>query len=456
MSGYRYAATERIYSFLISARCRRDTVTASDLADLTFAFTSTATISYISPDYDYSDTWIMEADAAPASTLPYPPIHRDKKFVVLSDWLVGPQHVLSSAVGHGSWRLLDVIVCSAPSNNSNSLIQTFWARFVHSMHLGVVRIGTQETNPANMFSSALILDFDEPYMRENWAFDVLSAAIFGLDQSSNKSIFQWEGRHSYRASFVPDKMARTTPQTVHFRLRGCWIYLIYMTDNLGYGAEKRRQGNLDILSGKVTFRDEFRRMLASVVANGHTFDHCKEVLKQNISLDTGFKDFYEYCKAHDIPVVIISSGMAPLIRAVLSNLIGEADAKDIEIVSNDVDIFPDGKWEIKYRTRAGGGYGHDKSQAILPYRDLSDPPVVFFFGDGVSDMSAARHADVLFVKQKEGADNDLAAFCRREGIPHILFEDFGHALGAVRSVVEGAKSVTEVLAIGRATKAAAH
>ncbi len=27
-------------------------------------------------------------DPAPESTLPYPPIHKDKKFVVLSDWLV--------------------------------------------------------------------------------------------------------------------------------------------------------------------------------------------------------------------------------------------------------------------------------------------------------------------------------------------------------------------------------
>ena len=27
-----------------------------------------------------------------------------------------------------------------------------------------------------------------------------------------------------------------------------------MTDELGYGLEKRRQGNLDILAGKVTFR----------------------------------------------------------------------------------------------------------------------------------------------------------------------------------------------------------
>jgi 2-hydroxy-3-keto-5-methylthiopentenyl-1-phosphate phosphatase len=41
--------------------------------------------------------------------------------------------------------------------------------------------------------------------------------------------------------------------------------------------------------------------------------------------------------------------MAPLIRAVLSNLIGEDDAKDIEIISNDVDSHSDGTWAIKYR-----------------------------------------------------------------------------------------------------------
>ena len=43
------------------------------------------------------------------------------------------------------------------------------------------------------------------------------------------------------------------------------------------------------------------------------------------------------------------SGMAPIIRAVLSALIGEEDSKDIEIVSNDVDIHKDGTWSIKYR-----------------------------------------------------------------------------------------------------------
>jgi len=41
--------------------------------------------------------------------------------------------------------------------------------------------------------------------------------------------------------------------------------------------------------------------------------------------------------------------MAPLIRAVLSKHIGDEEAKEIEIISNDVEIHPDGKWEIKYR-----------------------------------------------------------------------------------------------------------
>lgn len=221
-----------------------------------------------------------------------------------------------------------------------------------------------------------------------------------------------------------------------------------MTDNLGFGKEKRRQGNLDILSGKVTFRDAFREMLESV-AEKHTFEECKEVLKKNIKLDSGFKDFFKWCKEQDIPIIIVSSGMAPIIRAVLSNLIGEENAQTIEIISNDVNINPVGKhqWSIQYR-HPSSGFGHDKSRAILPYRELPDPPTLFFFGDGVSDMSAAKHADLLFVKMKPDSENDLAAYCEREGISHVRFENFSDALGLVQQVVEGKKTVSEAASVG--------
>ncbi|KAF5356795.1 hypothetical protein D9756_006765 [Leucocoprinus leucothites] len=195
--------------------------------------------------------------------------------------------------------------------------------------------------------------------------------------------------------------------------------------------------------GLAMIRDAFREMLQSVAKNGHTFDECKQVLHDNIKLDPGFKEFYAWSKTADIPVIIVSSGMEPLIRAVLSNLVGE-QANEIEIISNHVTVESDGKWEIKYR-HPTSGFGHDKSQAILHYRNLPQPPTLFFFGDGVSDISAAKHADLLFVKSKPGGDNDLASYCKREGIKHVLFEDFKDALVIVRDIVDGKKTIAEVI-----------
>jgi 2-hydroxy-3-keto-5-methylthiopentenyl-1-phosphate phosphatase len=66
------------------------------------------------------------------------------------------------------------------------------------------------------------------------------------------------------------------------------------------------------------------------------------------------------------------------------------------------------------------------------------------------DMSAAEHADILFVKQKGDGENDLATHCTNLGIRHILFTDFSKALPVVQSVVKGEKSAEEVLNIGTA------
>jgi len=220
----------------------------------------------------------------------------------------------------------------------------------------------------------------------------------------------------------------------------------YLTDNLGFGQQKRRDLNIEILQGHITFRDAFRSMLESVPT---PFDECVRVLKNNITLDPGFEEFFKWCKDNGVPVIIVSSGMAPLIRGVLSNLIGEEYAKTIDIISNEVDLKADGSWSIKFR-HPDSGFGHDKSQAILPYRELTHRPTLFFFGDGVSDMSAARHADVLFVKNdKPEGQNDLAAYVKKEGIKHILFKEFSDALPIVQSVVGGAATVDQVLEEGR-------
>lgn len=83
------------------------------------------------------------------------------------------------------------------------------------------------------------------------------------------------------------------------------------------------------------------------------FAECAELLKANIKLDPGFKSFYLWCKAHGVPIIIVSSGMEPLIRAVLSGLLGEEEAKTMEIIANDVKFTDEAQkgetWEIVFR-----------------------------------------------------------------------------------------------------------
>ncbi|GAA5993698.1 hypothetical protein JCM5350_005797 [Sporobolomyces pararoseus] len=218
------------------------------------------------------------------------------------------------------------------------------------------------------------------------------------------------------------------------------------TDELGFGLEKRRELNIDILNGTKTFRDAFKEMLDSVCQAGHSFDQVVEYLRKEIKLDPGFKVFFDYCKSEKIPVVIVSSGMVPIIRAILTNLLGPSDASQIPIIANDVELLSeDGKrWTIKYK-HPESGFGHDKSRATAPYRDLEHKPTLFFCGDGVSDLSAARAADLLFVKVIKDHTNDLQVHCVREQIPYVPFSQFEQVKDVVKSVVDKEMTVQQHL-----------
>lgn len=200
------------------------------------------------------------------------------------------------------------------------------------------------------------------------------------------------------------------------------------TDNLGFGEKLRKQGNADTLNGLVTFRyaslpmgsyihpgrshqlnsDSFWDMMESVKT---PFPECIRLLCENIKLDPYFKDFYHWSRENKVPVIVLSSGMTPIIRSLLIHLVG-LEANDIEIVSNDV-VDKAGKtkdqedgWQLKYHDDSG--FGHDKSLTIRPYAKHfaerpNDPrPTMLYAGDGVSDLSAARETDLLFAKKGHG------------------------------------------------------
>ncbi|KAJ4149303.1 hypothetical protein NW754_000742 [Fusarium falciforme] len=107
--------------------------------------------------------------------------------------------------------------------------------------------------------------------------------------------------------------------------------------------------------------------------------------------------------------------MQPIIRALLDVLLGPG--WDIQIVSNDVraregkDLNDEGGWRIEFHDDSI--HGHDKSLEIRKYSSLPNRPTMFYAGDGVSDLSAAKETDLLFAK----ADMDLVTWCENENVP---------------------------------------
>ncbi|KAI5809353.1 HAD-like domain-containing protein [Pyronema omphalodes] len=214
----------------------------------------------------------------------------------------------------------------------------------------------------------------------------------------------------------------------------------YLTDNYGMGFAARRKLADKILAEELTFRDGFKQMLDSVAVN-KTFDECRQIVVDKIELDPGFKVFLEYCLSQDIPVIVLSGGMEPLISALLQNLVGP---NEIPIVSNGVGKTPQGTWEITYHDDSG--FGHDKSLAIKPFTEArknlpeGERPTYFYCGDGVSDLSAAKETDLLFAKE----GHDLINYCKSSGMPYRVFKDFSTILADVKDVVEGRKTAAEI------------
>ena len=239
---------------------------------------------------------------------------------------------------------------------------------------------------------------------------------------------------------------RTSPKFIFFTDFDGTITLMdsndYMTDNIGYGPERRKQENKDTLEGKNDFRDSFQGMLDSVTA---PFNDCVDLLVKNIKLDPRFKEFLDYAMANNIPVVVLSSGMVPIIEALLKHLVGDEGANYIQIVANNVKARPgktindqDG-WDVEFHDDSG--FGHDKSLTIRPYAKLptSERPTMFYAGDGVSDLSAAKETDLLFAKYGK----DLVTFCVREDIPFTQFNDWESITSVVRDIVAGNKTVED-------------
>ncbi|CAI4036090.1 hypothetical protein SMKI_14G3070 [Saccharomyces mikatae IFO 1815] len=218
----------------------------------------------------------------------------------------------------------------------------------------------------------------------------------------------------------------------------------YLTDTLGFGKEKRLKVFEGVLDDTKSFRQGFTEMLESI----HTpFPECIKILEKKIRLDPGFKDTFEWAQENDVPVVVVSSGMKPIIKVLLTRLVGQESIHKIDIVSNEVEIDAHDQWKIIYKDESP--FGHDKSRTIDAYKKKfestlksgEERPVYFYCGDGVSDLSAAKECDLLFAKRGK----DLVTYCKRQNVPFHEFDTFKDILANMKQVLTGEKTVTELM-----------
>ncbi|KAI1128869.1 2,3-diketo-5-methylthio-1-phosphopentane phosphatase [Nemania abortiva] len=194
-------------------------------------------------------------------------------------------------------------------------------------------------------------------------------------------------------------------------------------DNLGCGPEKRELLDEQIKTGERSFREVSEEMWGSLHV---PFDDGFEIMKKTLEMDRDFQSFHQYCISNNIPFNVISAGLKPILRRVLDTFLGEEQSAQINIVANEAKIADDGS-EWKPIWRHDNELGHDKALSVQEARkeaklqcEDGTIPLIVFIGDGVSDLPAAREADVLFARR----GLRLEEYCIENNISYIPFDTF--------------------------------
>lgn len=205
-------------------------------------------------------------------------------------------------------------------------------------------------------------------------------------------------------------------------------------DAHGCGSERREALDAQIKTGERSFRDVSEEMWASLKV---PFEDGFEIMEKTLEIDPDFQHFHRFCVNNNIPFNVISAGLKPVLRRVLDSFLGEEEAKHIEIVANDAKIKEDGS-EWKPVWRHDNELGHDKALSIAEAREEAELacedgtiPLIVFIGDGVSDLPAARQADVLFARK----GLRLEEYCIENNIPYIGFDTFADIEREVKKIM---------------------
>ncbi len=171
----------------------------------------------------------------------------------------------------------------------------------------------------------------------------------------------------------------------------------------------------DLQGKRLTLRDVLAAQTRFVRGS---LDDADALVARRAHVDPSFVALVRHCKRENVPVLVLSSGIAPLIQRALAR----EGIRDVPIYANDVVASPDG-WTMRFRDESDNG--HDKAAAVRALQ--RDGYTVIFVGDGHSDFDAALAADVCFAKRGHA----LERFLQQRGAGYEPFSTFAEVEAAL-------------------------
>ena len=173
-----------------------------------------------------------------------------------------------------------------------------------------------------------------------------------------------------------------------------------------------------LMNGTMDITDYWRNVVRAV-REPLTEERILEYLR-TIPVDPGLDAFMQVVQEEKLPLTIVSDGLSSYIRPYLElhgvPVQGEAH-NGYPLYCNDSRLDGEGRLHIRFTHQAEGCECLSavcKRNVVL----CNAPPEtrIVYIGDGVSDLCAAEHADIIFAK------GNLAAFCNERKLPHYPYK----------------------------------
>ena len=148
----------------------------------------------------------------------------------------------------------------------------------------------------------------------------------------------------------------------------------------------------------------------------------EQAIIEEVSRVTEFRPNFgrlvDYCKSHSLPLTVVSAGLDFCIRHFLDR---DEWLKFMQIYAPTSEYSEDG-YKVTFPRKLLSVSSNFKDDLVR--RERKRGTHVYFVGDGIGDLFAAKESDSAFAIK----GSKLAELCREQSIPHAEIDDFSEVI----------------------------